>query len=1415
MRTISLKAKALACTFLAGAALTATPAWAQVAAPPVRQSVDANGVDLFWGTVNVDAPALTVGQGAAALDYHMLNRGAGWTDNITATIHLSGSTITVNLGDSADSFTVSGGSYTPTEGNGASLAYNATSQVYTYTRADGTVMHLDKHMASATASEGRVTDIAGASGNKLVFAYDLGIYCKTVSGSTCTLYGAAYRVASIRNAHGYRLGFSYASDTIDDLQRSPGSWAMLTGVSASNLAGGTIVRSESFDTETYVGSLLVTDAMARTTRYRSGTSDFGITLPGSSSEDVTYAYTSGRVTGVTTAAGTTGYAAADASGVRTVTVTDPLSHASVYTFDIASARMTAVTDALSHTIAFQYDSNGRPTRVTAPEGNIVQTTYDARGNVTESRAVAKSGSGVADIVATAAYPSSCTSLVTCNKPTSTTDARGNTADYTYDTTHGGLLTVTAPAPTTGATRPQARYGYSQLQAYFDTGSGIVASGEPVWVLTSTSACQTGASCSGTADEVKTTIGYGPQTTGTGNNLLPASVSKGAGDASLTATTAIAHDDVGNVASVDGPLAGSADTTTYRYDSDRERVGAVSPDPDGSGALKNRAVKVTYNALGQATKVEQGTVNSQSDADWAAFSTLQETDTTYDSAHRPATQSLVSGTTTYALTQTGYDAAGRVTCTAQRMSPSYYGSLPSDACALGTEQTSPDYGPDRIVKATWDAVNRVAVTTSAYEVTGVQSDEVTTAYTANGRVASVTDAEGNKTSYVYDGQDRLSQTLYPSGTKGAGTSNSADYEQLSYETTAGGTLTSATVASIRNRAGETASFSHDALGRTILKDLPGTEPDVTYSYDLLGRLTGASQTGSSLAFTFDALGRQLTETRGGYTYASGWDLAGRRTRLTHPDGFYVDQDYLVTGELAHIRENGATSGVGVLATFAYDDLGRRSLLTYGDGTTTSYSYDGASRLTQQALDLAGTSSDLTLGFSYNPAGQIVSSTRSNDAYAWGRHYNLNRGYTANGLNQYSAVATLTPTYDARGNLTSDGSTTFGYDSENKLTQLPSGVTIHYDPVGLMDWTGTTTPALIYDKDGTDMTAERTGTGTLLRRTVFGPGADEPLVWYEGSGTTSRRFLHADERGSITAVTDTTGASLATIRYDEYGIPQVTSTIGTPRFLYTGQYYISSPGIYYYKARMYSPTWGRFLQTDPIGYGDGMNGYNYVGSEPLNATDPSGLTPKQPRKAPPPPPPGAICTGSRIVGACGGGGIAFGRSGWSTAGVGGQIQGPLGGEQSGGQWVCTNCGQETVVGSSADGSLSLTVTGANWVFITAALEIAPGFGSNRCNFSNNFCKPGVPTPSSPPEEPTVFTCGIQRGICKNVPEKEYCEASKARLEWSAPGSFATGAADGVQGARQIGSSRFATGLGVAKGIIFGEAIADYVDVKLYCH
>ena len=84
-----------------------------------------------------------------------------------------------------------------------------------------------------------------------------------------------------------------------------------------------------------------------------------------------------------------------------------------------------------------------------------------------------------------------------------------------------------------------------------------------------------------------------------------------------------------------------------------------------------------------------------------------------------------------------------------------------------------------------------------------------------------------------------------------------------------------------------------------------------------------------------LGRKLTETGLLGTMTSQWDAAGRRTMLTWPDGTYINYDYLVTGEVSAVRQNGAISGVNLLATYGYGDLGRRTSLTRGNGTSSSY------------------------------------------------------------------------------------------------------------------------------------------------------------------------------------------------------------------------------------------------------------------------------------------------------------------------------------------------------------------------------------------------------------------------------------------------------------------------------------------------
>jgi RHS repeat-associated protein len=119
-------------------------------------------------------------------------------------------------------------------------------------------------------------------------------------------------------------------------------------------------------------------------------------------------------------------------------------------------------------------------------------------------------------------------------------------------------------------------------------------------------------------------------------------------------------------------------------------------------------------------------------------------------------------------------------------------------------------------------------------------------------------------------------------------------------------------------------------------------------------------------------------------------------------------------------------------------------------------------------------------------------------------------------------------------------------------------------------------------------------------------DDPLMAFTGStvSSSSRHWLHADHLGSIIATTDGSGANPAINTYDEYGIP---GSANAGRFGYTGQTWLYEIGVDYYKARIYSPTLGRFLQTDPVGYEGGINLYAYVGNDPVDANDPTGEFP----------------------------------------------------------------------------------------------------------------------------------------------------------------------------------------------------------------
>ncbi|KQZ21680.1 hypothetical protein ASD47_25085 [Caulobacter sp. Root1472] len=904
-------------------------------------------------------------------------------------------------------------------------------------------------------------------------------------------------------------------------------------------------------------------------------------------------------------------------GILTTTVTDPQGNVRVVKSRVSNSHVISDkftgTNGLTQTTTLQYSADdqglgkGKINQITYPEGNREYYEFDDYRNVTAAWRIPKGVQTGVDpevtaipgaTVARASYSCRLTFAggQNCKSPDWTRDARGNQTDYAYDPATGELLSVTQPAGPNGV-RPQTRYNYASFTARY-VKNGVMTVSPPVRRLVRSSTCASGAApaCLGTADE--TVIDYGYEDSNTPNNVLLASKTVRSGDmpGPQWATTHYYPNDRGDVVLVDGPLPGSDDLTQIRYDASRWKIGEVGPDPDGAGQRKHPATKTVYRADGQVQETRTGVVaDFTDDAFDNHFQVLQHVSTGYDAQARTTLQtSYGSDNHAFAQTQTAYDVLGRLSCATQRMNPAKFDAPPASACSLGVAGGD---GPDRITVTEYDPAGRVADIVSGY-LTSAQRIEKVVTYTPNGREATVADGKGNVTTYAYDSLDRLASVRYPNASGGG--SSASDYDAYGYDE-ADNRVT------WRLRDGQVRTFSYDALNRAQ----NGLRGEV-YTYDNLGRRTSAAYAGGIAQTAYDAFGRVKSETTNGLTMSYEYDLAGNRTKLTWPDNIYATYDYDLLGAMTGVHESGGLFAV----SFYYNDLGQLYLTYRANGVPTWRDYDTASRLVYVSQDAAGVANDQVWTFDYTAAAQLRTRNATNAAYEWSGGQ-VGTSYVVNGLNQLTQAASSAITSDPRGNLAGDGARAYCYDVLNNLTaaDLPgtncaglsstpgsAGARLAYEPSGRL-WkltAGATTTTFLYS--GSDLVAEYDGS-TLLRRYLPSPSADAPLIWYEGSGTSDRRWLLADVQGSIIGAVNDAGASIFTNTYDEYGVPAAGNQ---GRFQYTGQAWIPEIGLYHYKARAYSPTLGRFLQTDPTGYDDGLNWYAYVGNDPVNRGDPAGTT-----------------------------------------------------------------------------------------------------------------------------------------------------------------------------------------------------------------
>lgn len=456
---------------------------------------------------------------------------------------------------------------------------------------------------------------------------------------------------------------------------------------------------------------------------------------------------------------------------------------------------------------------------------------------------------------------------------------------------------------------------------------------------------------------------------------------------------------------------------------------------------------------------------------------------------------------------------------------------------------------------------------------------------------------------------------------------------------------------------------------------------TYGYDVAGRLqtvTGGGQTATfayypnsglpnTISFTggtqtargYDALGRLQTSatttpalgTVASYTYT--YNTLDQRTRTTREDGSYWSYLYNDRGELTSGKKYWADNTVmaGQQMEYAYGTTGNRNFTKSGGdslGASLRQSTYAANNLNQYeqrtnpgAIDVLGTAdpaatvsvneqatyrrggyfrAELAVNNSAGPASVQVSVVGvRNNAGANGED-----AVTTQGGRIFVPPAAEVYSYDADGNLTSDGRWQYVWDAENRLVtmQALAGVPnadkkrleFAYDYMGrrvlkrVFNWSSTTssyqvaaTTKFIYD--GWNLAAELDGSNALIKNYVW---SEDALLLINEAGNSYHVGYDGNENvTSLVKAGD--GTVAAAYEYDPFGNTlQATGAYSAANpFRFSGKYAEQETGLIYYGYRYYNPQIGRWISRDPIEEADGINLYGFVGNDAIGKTDVLGL------------------------------------------------------------------------------------------------------------------------------------------------------------------------------------------------------------------